>query len=466
MKRIFVLTALFLLAVSAHGTIKGVPGQYATIQAAINASSNGDTILVEPGTYTENINFRGRNIVLTSRYYLASDPAFISSTIINGSNPVNPDSASCVIINNHEDSTAVLQGFSITGGKGTKWNDEHFAGIYREGGGILIQFSNPVIQNNLIFNNQCINLTGVSSTGGGGMRIGDCYPRIYNNVIFNNTGHYGAGVVLNYTGCDFRNNIICSNYGSDSFGAGSGLWINSNFTRPKNIINNTIAGNSAVNGTPGIYGNSASIIKNNIVWGNTSPSNTQISGATVTYCDVQNGFAGAGNINADPMFADSSFFLLSTSPCVDKGDSSVVYNDPLDPLNPTLALYPSRGTIRNDMGAYGGPLRRVLTNQLIGIQQITGNVPKDFSLKQNYPNPFNPETKIIFDIPAGLGNNSNTLLKVYDILGKETASLVNQPLAPGKYEVSFNAVNLPSGVYFYSLSSGNYTAVKKMILLK
>ena len=64
MKIIFVLTALFLISVSAHGTIKGVPGQYLTILAAINASSNGDTILVEPGTYTENINFRGKNIVL------------------------------------------------------------------------------------------------------------------------------------------------------------------------------------------------------------------------------------------------------------------------------------------------------------------------------------------------------------------------------------------------------------------
>ena len=446
MKRIFTLTALLLIVITSHATIKGVPGQYATIQAAINASSGGDTILVEPGTYAENINFRGKNIVLTSKYYQTNNTATIWSTIINGGSPVNPDSASCVIINNHEDSSAVLQGFTITGGTGTKWNDEHAEGIFREGGGILIQFSYPVIQNNIIYNNQCTNMTGVVSTGGGGMRIGDSYPRIYNNVIFNNTGHYGAGVVLNVTGCDFRNNVICANYGSDSYGAGSGIWINSNFSRPKTIINNTISGNSATLGYAGIYGGAGSTIKNNIVWGNTSPTNIQISGAgsSVTYSDVQGGITGAGNINADPLFADSSYFLRSTSPCVDKGDSSAIYNDPPDPNNTSMTFYPSMGTIRNDMGAYGGPLRRVLTNQLIGIQQISGTVPKDFSLKQNYPNPFNPSTNIKYQITK----YSFVTLAVYNVLGEEVSKLVNENQTPGTYEVNFNAVNFPSGGIF------------------
>src|SRR5437867_3271666 len=94
-----------------HALIRNVPGGYPTIQSAINASVNGDTILVEPGTYTENINFRGKRVVLTSRYYLNYDPSYINTTVINGSNPSNPDTASCVIINSGEDSTTVLQGF-------------------------------------------------------------------------------------------------------------------------------------------------------------------------------------------------------------------------------------------------------------------------------------------------------------------------------------------------------------------
>ena len=128
------------------------------------------------------------------------------------------DSASCVIFNNHEDSSAVLQGFAITAGTGTKWNDEHAAGIYREGGGILIQYSYPVIQNNIIYNNQCTNLTGVTSTGGGGMRIGDSYSRIYNNIIFNNTGTVTlknsliASNIISTTNADFDGTLVSQGY--------------------------------------------------------------------------------------------------------------------------------------------------------------------------------------------------------------------------------------------------------------
>ena len=119
---------ILALSMSAKADIRIVPAQYSTIQSAINASINRDTVLVQPGTYFENINFRGKNIVLTSKYYQNSDYSFIQTTIINGSTPQFPDSASCVIFNRNEDSTTVLQGFTITGGTGTKWTDEHGAG--------------------------------------------------------------------------------------------------------------------------------------------------------------------------------------------------------------------------------------------------------------------------------------------------------------------------------------------------
>lgn len=98
----------------------------------------------------------------------------------------------------------------------------------------------------------------------------------------------------------------------------------------------------------------------------------------------------------------------------------------------------------------------------IGIKQIASEVPQAFTLKQNYPNPFNPSTKINFSLPkAGI-----VTLKVYDITGKEVANLVNQNLSVGTYEYDFNASNLTSGIYFYTLKTGNFTETKKMMLVK
>ncbi len=88
--------------------------------------------------------------------------------------------------------------------------------------------------------------------------------------------------------------------------------------------------------------------------------------------------------------------------------------------------------------------------------------PKTFSVEQNYPNPFNPSTKIVYSIP----HISNVTLKVFNILGQQVKTLVNQTQSQGTYTVTFNASSLPSGIYFYSLEAGDYTQVKKMILLK
>jgi hypothetical protein len=98
----------------AQNTIQ-VPADYSNIQDAINASETGDTILVGKGTYVENINFMGKNIFLSSYFYLTRDKMFIDSTIIDGSNPAHPDTGSVVIFRNGETRDAVLQGFTITG---------------------------------------------------------------------------------------------------------------------------------------------------------------------------------------------------------------------------------------------------------------------------------------------------------------------------------------------------------------
>ncbi len=97
------------------------------------------------------------------------------------------------------------------------------------------------------------------------------------------------------------------------------------------------------------------------------------------------------------------------------------------------------------------------------------NPPDEYSLKQNYPNPFNPSTKIKFTIPnAGQRDSSpyNVTLKVYDVLGNEVATLINEVKPAGTYEVEFNAEHLPSGMYFAKLTANDFTRVIKMTLLK
>lgn len=101
--------------------------------------------------------------------------------------------------------------------------------------------------------------------------------------------------------------------------------------------------------------------------------------------------------------------------------------------------------------------------QATSVQEITSVlIPSEFQIYQNYPNPFNPITKIKFDLPL----TSDVSLKIYDILGKEIATLINEEKSAGRYEVNFEAADLSSGVYFYKIKAGDYNQIRKMILLK
>lgn len=116
-------------------------------------------------------------------------------------------------------------------------------------------------------------------------------------------------------------------------------------------------------------------------------------------------------------------------------------------------------------GPNGTPVhqRTVSINMgFVGITLNNNELPKDFSLMQNYPNPFNPKTNINFSIPEA----GNVRLVVFDITGKEIAVLVNEKMKAGSYNADWDAANMPSGVYFYRITSGSFSSVKKMILVK
>ena len=105
--------------------------------------------------------------------------------------------------------------------------------------------------------------------------------------------------------------------------------------------------------------------------------------------------------------------------------------------------------------------------QIVSVQNISSSVPDEFSLKQNYPNPFNPTTTIKFEIPVDVKSKTSDLkLIIYNILGREVATLVNEQLAPGTYTVDWNASSFSSGVYFYKLTTDGFNETKKMVLMK
>jgi photosystem II stability/assembly factor-like uncharacterized protein len=110
----------------------------------------------------------------------------------------------------------------------------------------------------------------------------------------------------------------------------------------------------------------------------------------------------------------------------------------------------------------GGVWKRPLSEMVTGIETKSNGTPGKFALEQNYPNPFNPSTIIAYQLPT----NSFTSIKVYDILGREVKTLVNEHIYAGRHTITFNAPDLPSGVYFYRVEAGTYHDTKKLLLLK
>jgi hypothetical protein len=352
----------------ASGRVLKVPSSaYPTIQSAVLAARERDTVLVSPGTYFENIRLTGRNIVLTSLYFKSKEPgAIIRKTIIDGSRPAQADTASCILVFRGETSATIIQGFTIQGGKGTIWIDPAGYGVFREGGGILTEGSSPVIRHNIIRDNVVTpGGSGLVSVGGGGIRCGAGAVHIENNQIVHNQGEgYGGGIVLNYCpGAVVRNNIIAYNSGGKDF-SGAGFWATGKDQQTVVALkNNTIAYNETPAAGKQYGGKGGGVwvfsirvnMQNNIVWGNKQPTGTQVGmdGAALQldYNCIQDASEGTGTITLDPAFRDTDTFVLNIdSPAIDSGD-------PVDRDRANRkgkAEFPCRGGLRADLGAYGG----------------------------------------------------------------------------------------------------------------
>ena len=151
-------------------------------------------------------------------------------------------------------------------------------------------------------------------------------------------------------------------------------------------------------------------------------------------------------------------FQIFTNSVLDVEKAFLIQTEVMNPDR--LAMY---GLQKFDSGNASDHFPKV-TDYHINIPTVVKDkpVPEDFMLEQNYPNPFNPSTNIGYQLADG----SKVTLKIYDVLGKEIATLINEYKPAGKYEIEFDASNLPSGVYFYQLISGENIATKKLVLIK
>jgi len=237
---LLILIPLVLIAVVAGvivlrpAPVITVPGDFPTIQAAIDAAEDGDVIVVDPGIYRENIDFRGKAITLRST--APDDPQVVAATVIDGGN-----NGSVVTFRDGETAESVLSGFTITGGSGT-WErlELEFEGEKREvegyrGGGILVIGSSPTIKNNSIAGN-----TAKSSGGGIAVMVGSS-PAIKNNSIADNTAELDGGGIAVMFGSSpaIENNSIADNTAEG--GGGIAVAVGSSPA----IKNNSIADNTA-----------------------------------------------------------------------------------------------------------------------------------------------------------------------------------------------------------------------------
>mgnify|MGYP003968139265 CR=1 FL=1 len=438
-KLLIILYCIAALNISA--VIINVPSDYPAIQAGLNAADCDDTVLVASGTYFENIIWPPVNgIKLTG--------SGEETCIIDGS------SSGSVItfddINNIIDSTTVISNLTITNGSSGA------------GGGVLSYYSAPKFTE--------VTVTGNSAnTDGGGLFCFNYSHIVMDNVtISNNTaGSEGGGI-----NCDFTSNIVIRNsriinnisdysggglcieggshpiisytlFANNEAQYGGGIW--SGEKGSMDMINCTIADNTATTQGGGYFSYYPTMDAVNSIFWNNIPDQIW-ENADVTFSDVQDEWIGAGNIDMDPLFEDSSagnYHLSMNSPCIDAGN-------PDSPTEPD-------GT-QADMGAFYYDQSIDVNNNETDTTVISLN---------NYPNPFNPTTEIRFQL-SDISDTDTAEIQLFNIKGQlvdsipfhsSTHSLINS--------VIWNAEGFSSGVYFCKVVSGGKTLdTKKMLLMK
>ncbi len=341
------------------------------------------------------------------------------------------------------------------------------------GGGMSNTISSPILTN--------VTLMGNSAAGNGGaIYNNNSNPVLANVIIAGNSAELGGGI-NNVDSSPTLTNVIFSGNKADMLGGGIR---NSDENSNPVLTNVTFSGNTAAEGGGMANSSSGPVVVNSIYWNNEAMSgvgtlsasifNDGPPGPTVSYSLIQGiDYSGENNLDGtdpvnDPLFNEipdpgdapttaGDLRLQTGSPVIDMGDPDTdlqlfVLNDEEVPVD--LDANPRVSNGRIDLGAY-----EYTDPTSVGY---IAELPSIMELHQNYPNPFNPSTIIGYSLPE----QTNIELAVFDLLGRRVAVLADGDQLAGRYEVTFNASGLVSGLYIYRLRAGTEVRTGRMTLLK
>ncbi len=335
------------------------------------------------------------------------------------------------------------------------------------GGAVYISNSDATIEDCYFEINGSVITDEIQTEGGGAIYIENSNPRLHKLRLIANKSKGGGGAVIFDNSSPVVSNVLAVKNYAQTLGGAFHIINNS----APQFVNATVADNQAQAGGAFYVNTGASInVINSILYDDTKPEIYRGGSVEATYSIIDSAsgeeFFGEGCLDTDPYFklTIGNYYYLTSTACGDGVSSPAIDAGHPDSLDAILDCEQGLGTERADMGFYGGRYSPLPD----GVEYEDENIPAKFSLSQNYPNPFNPTTTIKYSIPANAGVETQNLasLRIYNILGEEIATLVNERQIPGNYSVTFDASNLASGVYFYTLRVGNFVATKKMILLK
>ena len=481
---------------------------FGSIQIGLDSSNEGDTVLVESGTYIENIIWPEKNGI----QLIGSGE---ENCVIDG------DSTGRVItiydsLNVNIDTTTHITGFTIQNGVSDLENitEKPGAGIYcvnaspmltdctikenyafGNGGGIaLLDSSDMIITNVKIHQNMAIGRHWPPGPGsnylgqGGGVFIVDSDPIFTNVEIMDNiAGNDGGGVYILHSSPAFTNFTISGNSGYGNFQRGGGVSCaappNATFINGK-IIDNFgphIGGGIIVRGTqaPGdtIFHVELTdvLIQNNTsrwVGGGIFGSNINLSGCTIKENTAQS--QGGG------IYSEGEIFFSSNDRCniyentiedsIDVGNDIAISTNYYGYAQSFLEVIIDTFTVREPTEFHATPIDSFSFDILVGLDQLSLDdelIPTQFALHPPYPNPFNPITTIQYDMPEdGFVN-----ITIYDMMGRQVKTLINGSQTAGYKSIQWNATNnlgepVSAGMYIYMIQAGEFRQTKKMVLLK
>ena len=368
MKYIFVLPMVFTVL---FATVINVPDDYSTIQDGVNASTNGDTVLVQSGTYSGGVNFLGKEILVCSMFIFDQDPNTIESTIIDGG-ALGPYNGNAVIFENNESDNAILDGFKIQRGNATYGGGVHCLSASPRlqnlividnqatmGGGIYCSYSQASISNSLIIENS-------AGHGGGGLYLGWSDASVFNCQFINNSAvEDGGGVQLTHSNATLNDLLVQGNH-SSSYAGG----INCHYSSPE-ISNSIITGNDADFKGGGLHigNNSYPVISKIILIGNSA----QMGGGLDIY-----GTSNPVIINAT--IADNSADSGGGIYCEYDGDltvqNSIIYGNTPQQIVCAQALNPpwDLNSLEFNYSDIEGGEEGIVTNGNASIEWSVGNI--------------------------------------------------------------------------------------------